>query len=56
MRLGQRPFLFPLGATGKLIIEVDGFVEGVGNTLVFGYPGDSNSSYAPDLVGFDILQ
>ncbi|KXJ86884.1 alpha-galactosidase [Microdochium bolleyi] len=52
---------FPLSGnnwfdTGKLVIEVDGFVEGSGNTLVFGYPGGSNSSYAPDLVGFDILQ
>lgn len=52
---------FPLSGndwfeTGTLVVEVDGFVEGSGNTVEFGYPGNPNQSYAPDLVGFDVLR
>lgn len=39
--------------SGRLIVEVDGFVQGAGNTVVFhGYGSD----WAPDLVGFDVLE
>jgi len=52
---------FPLSGndwfeTGTLVVEVDGFVEGDGNTVEFGCPGNPNQSYAPDLVGFDVLR
>ncbi|KAH7018501.1 glycoside hydrolase superfamily [Microdochium trichocladiopsis] len=56
-----KSWAFPLSGnnwfdTGKLMVEVDGFVEGAGNTVEFGYPGNANQSYAPDLVGFDVLR
>jgi hypothetical protein len=54
---GPRRFAFPLSGgnweeSGQLNVEVDGFVEGAKNTVVFGGFGNS---WAPDLVGFKIL-
>jgi hypothetical protein len=49
---------FPLSGgnwheSGRLLIEVDGFVQGAGNAVTFA--GFANSS-APDLVGFEVLE
>jgi alpha-galactosidase len=38
--------------TGRLMVEVDGFVEGSQNAIVFGAPGDDP---APDLVGVEVF-
>jgi hypothetical protein len=51
-------YAFPLSGgnweeSGQLYIEVDGFVNGTGNSVVFS--GSGNSS-APDLVGFRIFE
>lgn len=51
---------FPLSGgnweeTGRLIIEADGFNEGSNNTVVFSGFG-SATSWAPDFVGFEILE
>ncbi|KAI0125582.1 glycoside hydrolase superfamily [Xylariales sp. AK1849] len=39
--------------TGRLSIEVDGFVAGTENEVIFGAPGDGP---APDLVGFEVFE
>jgi alpha-galactosidase len=39
--------------TGRLLIEVEGFVEGSTNTVVFGATDDY---WAPDLVGFEVFE
>lgn len=39
--------------TGRLLIEVDGFVEGTKNSVVFGAPG---TDPAPDLVGIEVFE
>jgi|SRR5690242_20433868 len=51
---------FPLSGgnweeSDRLIIEADGFVEGSNNTVVFGGFGNA-ASWAPDFVGFDVLE
>lgn len=51
---------FPLSGgdweeSGRLIIEADGFLEGSNNTVVFGGFGNA-SSWAPDFVGFEVLE
>ncbi|KAH6880053.1 glycoside hydrolase superfamily [Thelonectria olida] len=50
---------FPLSGgdwyeTGRLTIEVDGFVEGEKNEVVFSVP--AKDAWAPDLVGFEVLE
>ncbi|KAI1073499.1 carbohydrate-binding module family 35 protein [Whalleya microplaca] len=42
----------------RLLVEVDGFVEGEGNRVVFAPAGGSEreSEYAPDLVGFELFE
>jgi hypothetical protein len=54
---GPKRFAFPLSGgnweeSGQLNVEIDGFVEGTNNTVVFRGFGNS---YAPDLVGFKVL-
>jgi alpha-galactosidase len=49
---------FPLSGgnwneSGRMVIEVDGFVQGTGNVVTFGAFGNSS---APDLVGFEVLE
>lgn len=49
---------FPLSGgnweeTGRLLVEVDGFVQGTENKVVFGGFG---GTWAPDLVGFEVLE
>lgn len=51
---------FPLSGgdweeSGRLIIEADGFVQGANNTVTFGGFGNA-TSWAPDIVGFEILE
>lgn len=51
-------FDFPISGgdwseTGRLQVELDGFVEGSGN--VVGFTGGNGTPYAPDVVGFAIL-
>lgn len=55
----DKRWAFPLSGqnweeSGRLQAEVDGFVEGDGNTVVF--KGFGTGSYAPDLVGFEVLE
>lgn len=50
---------FPLSGgdwyeTGRMTIEVDGFVEGDENEVVFSVP--AADEWAPDLVGFEVLE
>jgi alpha-galactosidase len=50
---------FPLAGgdwteTGRLTVELDGFVKGGANKVVFG--GVTPNRWAPDLVGFEFLQ
>jgi alpha-galactosidase len=40
--------------TGRLTVEVDGFKAGSGNQVVF--RAYSSSTYAPDLVGFEVFE
>lgn len=56
---GKR-WAFPLSGgdweeSGRLVVEVDGFEEGAGNTVVFGGFGNA-TSWGPDLVGFEVLE
>ncbi|KAF1850408.1 carbohydrate-binding module family 35 protein [Cucurbitaria berberidis CBS 394.84] len=49
---------FPLSGgnweeSGRLVIEADGFVKGTGNSVVF---GGFEQGFAPDLVGFEVLE
>lgn len=51
---------FPLSGgdweeSGRLNVEVDGFVEGANNTVVFGGFGNA-AAWAPDFVGFEVLE
>jgi hypothetical protein len=49
---------FPLSGgnweeSGRLLIEVDGFTQGTGNVVTFAGFG---TNYAPDVVGFEVLE
>jgi alpha-galactosidase len=49
---------FPLSGgswneSGRMVIEVDGFVQGTGNVVTF---GAFRNSSAPDIVGFEVLE
>jgi hypothetical protein len=49
---------FPLsggnwGESGRLVVEVDGFVQGTENVVTFAGFGNGP---APDLVGFEVLE
>ncbi|KAF2824686.1 glycoside hydrolase [Ophiobolus disseminans] len=49
---------FPLSGgnwdeSGRLVIEADGFTQGMNNVVTFGAVGNA---FAPDLVGFEVLE
>ena len=52
---------FPLSGgdwfeSGRLLVEVDGFEEGEGNSVVFAGSKGDGVAWAPELVGFELLE